>query len=138
EAQAATAERRATLEAKVTANGEVRPIQFINLTSEVQGRVTDVFVKEGDEVKKGKPLLRVDPTQLASMTSVQEAGLRAQQAEVQNQVAAMTTAENAVNTARAALPTTPADLGPGDSHRNNAEVEVQPATEPREPGNPHR
>src|SRR5262249_49700725 len=111
EVQTAKVERRATLEAKVTANGEVRPIQFINLTSEVQGRVTDVFVKEGDEVKKGKPLLRVDPTQLASMTSVQEAGLRAQQAEVQNQVAAMTTAENAVNTAPGPLTTPPGRPG---------------------------
>src|SRR5262245_23824236 len=88
EVQTAKVERRAALEAKVTANGEVRPIQFINLTSEVNGRVTDVFVKEGDVVKKGVPLLRVDPTQLSSATSVQEAGLRAQQAEVQNQISA--------------------------------------------------
>src|SRR5215831_14725723 len=110
EVQVATVERRAKLEAKVTANGEVRPIQFINLTSEVQGRVTDVFVKEGDMVKKGKPLLRVDPTQLASATSIQESGLRAAQADVQNQAAALTSAENAINTARAALITSQADL----------------------------
>src|SRR5919109_1182955 len=64
EVQTGKVERRALLEAKVTANGEVRPIQFINLTSEVTGRVTDIFVKEGDQVTKGKPLLRVDPTQL--------------------------------------------------------------------------
>src|SRR5262245_36405315 len=87
EVQVAKVERRAKLEAKVTANGEVRPIQFINLTSEVQGRVTDVFVKEGDMVKKGKPLLRVDPTQLANATSIQESGLRAAQADVQSQSA---------------------------------------------------
>src|SRR5262245_55896398 len=109
EVQTAKVEKRALLESKVTANGEVRPIQFINLTAEVSGRVTDVFVKEGDVVKKGKPLLRVDPTQLASATSIQEAGLRAMQAEVQNQVSAMTTAENDVNTASAALNTSMTD-----------------------------
>ncbi|MGH9769342.1 MAG: efflux RND transporter periplasmic adaptor subunit [Blastocatellia bacterium] len=134
EVQTAKVERRAALEAKVTANGEVRPIQFINLTSEVTGRVTDVFVKEGDVVKKGKPLLRVDPTQLASATSIQEAGLRAMQAEVQNQTAALTTAENAINTARAALTTSQADLERANVERNNAEIELKRATSLLESG----
>ena len=128
EVQTSTVERRAALEAKVTANGEVRPIQFINLTSEVQGRVTDVFVKEGDEVKKGKALLRVDPTQLASSTSVQEAGLRVQQAELQNQISALTAAENAVNTARAALNSSQADLERANIEKNNYDVELKRAT----------
>jgi HlyD family secretion protein len=127
EVQTAKVARRATLEAKVTANGEVRPIRFISLQSEVNGRVTDVFVKEGDVVKKGKPLLRVDPTQLASATSVQEAGLRAVQAEVQNQISSMTTAENAVNTSRAALTTSQADLDRANVERNNAQIELKRA-----------
>lgn len=57
EVQTAKVERRATLEAKVTANGEVRPIQFINLTSEVTGRVMDVFVKgrRGQERQTAAP-----------------------------------------------------------------------------------
>jgi HlyD family secretion protein len=103
EVQTARIERRALLESEVTANGEVRPIRFINLTAEVSGRVTDIFVKEGDQVARGQPLLRVDPTQQASATSLQEANLRASQAEAQNQMAAVTAAENAINNARAAL-----------------------------------
>ena len=66
EVQTAKVERRPLLESKVTANGEIRPIQFINLTAEVGGRVTDVFVKEGDQVKKRSPLVRVDPAYLAA------------------------------------------------------------------------
>jgi HlyD family secretion protein len=134
EVQAAKVERRAALEAKVTANGEVRPIQFISLQSEVTGRVTDVFVKEGDVVKKGTPLLRVDPTQLASATSVQEAGLRAQQAEVQNQISALTTAENAINTARASLTTFQADLERANVERNNSQIELKRASDLLESG----
>ncbi|HEU0175347.1 MAG TPA: efflux RND transporter periplasmic adaptor subunit [Blastocatellia bacterium] len=134
EVQTAKVARRATLEAKVTANGEVRPIQFISLQSEVTGRVTDVFVKEGDVVKKGRPLLRVDPTQQASLTSIQEAGLRAQQADVQNQIAAMTTAENAINTARASLVTFQADLERANVERNNAEIELKRASSLLEDG----
>jgi len=128
EVQTAKVARRATLEAKVTANGEVRPIFFFSLQSEVNGRVTDVFVKEGDVVKKGKPLLRVDPTQLASATSVQEAGLRAMQSEVQSQISALTAAENSVSNARAALLTFQADLERANAERSNAEIELKRAS----------
>jgi len=125
EVQVAKVEKRKLLESKVTANGEVRPIQFINLTAEVSGRVTDVFVKEGDQIAKGKPLLRVDPTQLASSTSAQEAALRAAQAEVQNQQASLNVTENAVNTARAALTTSQADLDRALVEQANAQIELK-------------
>lgn len=134
EVQTAKVESRTVLESKVTANGEVRPIQFINLTSEVTGRVTEVFVKEGDVVRKGKPLLRVDPTQLANATSIQEAGLRAAQADTQNQMAALVTAENAINSARAALVTSQADMERAQVERNNADIELKRATDLLENG----
>jgi HlyD family secretion protein len=134
EVQTAKVEKRAVLESKVTANGEVRPIQFINLTAEVSGRVTDVFVKEGDQIRKGKPLLRVDPTQLASSTSMQEAALRATQADVQNQNAVLAATENSVNTARAALNTAQADLERAKVERNNAEIELKRNTDLLESG----
>ena len=76
-------------------------------------------------VKKGTPLLRVDPTQIESATSIQEAGLRAVQSEVQNQVSALTTAENAINTARAALTTSQADLDRANIERNNCRDRTQ-------------
>ncbi len=134
EVQVAKVEKRSVLESKVTANGEVRPIQFINLTAEVSGRVTDVYVKEGDVVKKGKPLLRVDPTQLANATSVQEAAMRAAQADVQNQMAAITASENAINTARAALNTSQADFDRSQVEKTNAEIELKRATDLLESG----
>ncbi|MFN0107800.1 MAG: HlyD family secretion protein [Blastocatellia bacterium] len=134
EVQVAKVEKRALLESKVTANGEVRPIQFINLTAEVAGRVTDVFVKEGDVVKKGQPLLRVDPTQLANSTSVQEAALRAVQADVQNQIAAINVSENAINSARAALVTSQADLERAQVEKNNANIELKRQTDLLESG----
>lgn len=134
EVQTAKVEKRVLLESKVTANGEVRPIQFINLTAEVSGRVTDVFVKEGDVVKKGKPLLRVDPTQLANAASVQEAAMRAAQADVQNQIAVITASENAINTARAALNTSQADLDRSQVERANAEIELKRASDLLETG----
>jgi HlyD family secretion protein len=45
------------LKSNVTAPGEIRPIQFINLTSEVQGRIEEIYVKEGDKVEQGTQLV---------------------------------------------------------------------------------
>jgi len=134
EVQTAKVERRQLLESKVTANGEVRPIQFINLTAEVSGRVTDIFVKEGDQVTKGKPLLRVDPTQLASSTSIQEAVLHASQADAESNRNAIIAAENSINNAQAALNTAQADLERSKVERANAEIELKRNTDLVETG----
>src|SRR3954467_2763554 len=64
-------EKRNELRSTVTSSGEVRPIQFMNLTSEVQGRIEDIYVKEGDHVTKGQPLVKLDPNQLQSNTDAQ-------------------------------------------------------------------
>ena len=57
-------EERPELRQTVTASGEVRPIRYIKLTSEVPGRIEEIYVNAGDQVTKGKPLVRIDPTQL--------------------------------------------------------------------------
>src|ERR1044072_9366571 len=54
------------LKQAVAASGEVRPIRYIKLTSEVPGRIEEIYVNAGGQVTKGKPLVRIDPTQLQS------------------------------------------------------------------------
>ncbi|MDQ3650364.1 MAG: efflux RND transporter periplasmic adaptor subunit [Acidobacteriota bacterium] len=90
-------EVRPELRSTVTASGEVRPIQFINLTSEVGGRIEDIYVNPGDPVTKGQPLLRLDPTQLQSQQEAQAAGVQASISDVQNARAAVLAAENNVS-----------------------------------------
>src|SRR6476619_6278268 len=62
---------RPELKSTVTSSGEVRPIQFMNLTSEVQGKIEEIYVKEGDQVTKGQPLVRLDPNKLRSNSDAQ-------------------------------------------------------------------
>jgi len=84
-------ENKPELRSTVTSSGEVRPIQFMNLTSEVQGRIEEIYVKEGEMVTKGQPLVRLDPNQLESSTDAQLAAYQSAQNEVtvaQSQVAA--------------------------------------------------
>jgi len=89
-------ENRTELKQTVTASGEVRPIRYIKLTSEVPGRIEEIYVNPGDIVIKGKPLVRIDPTQLQSSQEAQWAATQASLNDVQN-------ARNAVNQAQQAL-----------------------------------
>lgn len=94
EVQTTKLETKPELRSTVTASGEVRPIQFMNLTSEVQGRIEEIMVKEGDMVTQGQPLVRLDPNQLESSTDAQIASLQAQQQEVQVSQSQVTAAQN--------------------------------------------
>ena len=87
-------ETRKELRSTVTSSGEVRPIQFMNLTSEVQGRIEEIYVKEGDHVTKGQPLVRLDPNQLQSNTDAQTAAFQSAQDEVRVSQSQVTAAQN--------------------------------------------
>lgn len=91
------------LRSTVTASGEVRPAQYMNLTSEVQGRIEDIYVKEGDKVTVGQPLVKLDPTQLESGTDAQVAAFQAQQQEVQVSQSQVTAAQNQLSQAQQGL-----------------------------------
>jgi HlyD family secretion protein len=96
-------EARLELRSVVTASGEVRPVQFINLTSEVAGRIEEIYVNPGDQVQRGQPLVRLDPTQLQSAQEAQFAGLQAALSDVQSARTQITTAENQVSQAQQSL-----------------------------------
>lgn len=89
-------EPRTELKQTVTASGEIRPIRYIKLTSEVPGRIEEIYVNPGDQVTKGKPLVRIDPTQLQSNQEAQWAATQASINDVQN-------ARNQVQQAQQAL-----------------------------------
>lgn len=96
-------ETRRELRSTVTSSGEVRPIQFMNLTSEVQGRIEDIYVKEGDKVTAGTPLVKLDPTQLQSNTDAQIAALSASQNETQVSRSQVSAAQNQLSQAQQGL-----------------------------------
>ena len=89
-----TVESKPLLKSTVTSSGEVRPIQFMNLTSEVQGRIEEIYHKEGEKVLKGEPLVRLDPTQLQSGTDAQLAAFQTAQDDVRSSQTQVTAAQN--------------------------------------------
>ncbi|MEP7148539.1 MAG: efflux RND transporter periplasmic adaptor subunit [Acidobacteriota bacterium] len=87
-------ETRPELRSTVTSSGEVRPIQFVNLTSEVQGKIEEITKKEGDAVQKGEVLVRLDPNQLESNADAQFAAYQSAQDEVRSSQSQVSAAQN--------------------------------------------
>jgi HlyD family secretion protein len=120
-------ETRPELKSTVTASGEVRPIRFVNLTSEVQGRITEISVNPGDHVTTGQPLVRVDPTQLESSAEAQAATAQAALSDVQNARAAVVSAETGVQQAQQQLIAAEASLAQSRQAVNTAQTAVDRA-----------
>ena len=96
-------EVRPELKSTVTSSGEVRPIQFVNLTSEVQGKIEEITKKEGDAVQKGEVLVRLDPNQLESNADAQFAAYQSAQDEVRSSQSQVSAAQNAYAQAQQSL-----------------------------------
>ena len=120
-------ETRAELRSTVTASGEIRPIQFINLTSEVAGRIEEIYVKEGDMVSKGQPLVRLDPTQLQSSQDAQLAAAQAALSDVQNSRSQVIAAENNVAQAQQGLTASEAAVAQQRQQVVNTQIELNTA-----------
>jgi HlyD family secretion protein len=115
---------RPELKSTVTASGEVRPIRFVNLTSEVQGRIVEINVNPGDHVTTGQPLVRVDPTQLESSAEAQAASAQAAFSDVQNARASVISAETNVQQTQQQLAAAEASLAQSRQAVNTAQTAV--------------
>ena len=73
---------RQDLTSLVTASGEIRPKNYTNVLGEGIGKITNIVVKEGDHVKKGDVLLRLENIQPGADVQAQEAGIDASEASM--------------------------------------------------------
>ena len=113
-------EVRPELRSTVTASGEVRPVRYIKLTSEVPGRILEIFVNPGDQVNKGQALVRVDPTQLQASQEAQWAATQASINDVQN-------ARNQVSSAQQALVVAEAGVSQAKQNAAAAAIDLKAA-----------
>ena len=75
---------RQDLTSVVTASGEVKPLTYTNVLGEGMGKITAISVKEGDRVKKGDVLLRLENVQPTADVDAQRAGIGAAEAGVKS------------------------------------------------------
>ena len=103
EVQTGQAELAEELVAKVTATGEIKPKEFVELQSEITGIITNLYVEEGDAVQKGDLLLRIDPRQLELRTMAERASHDITIFEAKNQQAQIKVQQTVVERDKASV-----------------------------------
>ena len=88
--------QREDLSSVVSASGEIKPKTYVNIGANAYGKITHLYVKEGDHVKKGQLLAQLENVQSSADVSANQASVEA--------------AETDAIAADAALKTSQADL----------------------------
>jgi len=101
---------RQDLTSLVTASGEIKPRNYINIGANAQGELREILVKEGDRVRKGQMLARIESTQPEADVHAQEAAVNSAEADSAASEAAMKSADENVRTMQAAIDKDKADL----------------------------
>jgi HlyD family secretion protein len=87
----------------VTASGEIKPKNFVNVGANAMGRITRLFVKEGEHVKKNQLLAQLENVQSAADVEQMKATLSASQTDAVAADAALKTALAQSNSSKASL-----------------------------------
>src|SRR5438445_10692494 len=87
---------RQDLTQTVSANGEIKPKKYVNVSSNMMGRIVRLPVKEGDHVRDGDLLVQLEAVQSEADVRSAEASLDASRAELEGMSASVRSAEAAV------------------------------------------
>ena len=71
-----------TIVEKVSASGKVQPETEVKISPDVSGEIIELYVQEGDSVRKGQLLLRIRPDNYQAQVNVQSAQVGTQRANV--------------------------------------------------------
>jgi HlyD family secretion protein len=94
--------QRQDLSSVVSASGEIKPKTYVNIGANAFGKITHLYVKEGDRVRKGQLLAQLENVQSAADVAATKASLEASRTDA--------VAANAnLNTAKADLERAKAD-----------------------------
>ena len=101
---------RQDLASLVTASGEIKPKNYINIGANAMGDLTEILVKEGDHVRKGQLLAKIEDIQPAADVEAQKATLSSAEADSAAAEAGLKAADDNIVTMQAALDHDKADL----------------------------
>ena len=87
----------------VSGTGQIKPKTYVNVGATAFGRITHLYVKEGDHVKEGQLIATVESEQPASAVQAQQAAISASRTDLQSYVAAEATAQANIAQAKADL-----------------------------------
>ena len=87
----------------VSGTGQIKPKTYVNVGATSFGRITHLYVKEGDHVKKGQIIATVENVQPEANVDAQKATIAAARTDIASYVAAEKTGEANVEHAKADL-----------------------------------
>ena len=92
--------QREDLAAMVSASGEIKPKTYVNIGANAFGKITHLYVKEGDRVKKGQMLAQLENVQPEADLNATEATLQAARTDALAAEAALNTSLADLNRAK--------------------------------------
>lgn len=94
---------RQDLSSVVSGTGQIKPKTYANIGAETMGRITQLYVKEGDRVKRGQMLAKIENIQPQADVETQKATIASSRTDFNSYVAAEKTAEANLESAKATL-----------------------------------
>lgn len=94
---------RENLVSVVSGTGQIKPKTYVNIGATAFGRITHLYVKEGDRVKQGQILATVESVQARASVDAQQASIASANTDIASYVAAETTAQATVEHSEADL-----------------------------------
>ncbi|HEY2018956.1 MAG TPA: efflux RND transporter periplasmic adaptor subunit [Bryobacteraceae bacterium] len=113
---------RGDLASVVTASGEIKPKNYINIGANAQGDITELLVKEGDHVRRGQLLAKIEDTQPTANVKSSEAAVASAEADSSASEAGLKAADENLQTMQAAIDKDKADLERMKSEVDRAEM----------------
>ena len=101
---------RGDLVSQVTASGEIKPKNYINIGANAMGEITEILVKEGDRVRKGQLLAKLEDVQPAADVAAQKATVSSAEADTVAAEAGLKSFDDNIQTMQAGLDHDKADL----------------------------
>lgn len=84
-----------TITETITASGKIQPKTEVKISADVSGEIIDLFVEDGDSVKKGQLLLKIKPDIYLSQIERIEASVNSSKAQLAQAKAQLLEKENA-------------------------------------------
>src|SRR5271163_2456422 len=109
----------------VNGTGQIKPKTYVNVGATAFGRITHLYVKEGDHVKAGTTLATVENVQPQATVAAQQASIDASRTDITSSVAAEKTAEANIAQGKADLEQKKLDYGRAESLYNDKLIAKQ-------------
>jgi HlyD family secretion protein len=85
--------QRQDLSSVVSASGEIKPKTYVNIGANAYGKITHLYVKEGDHVRKGQLLAQLENVQSTADVSANQASVQAAETDAVAADAALRTSD---------------------------------------------